>query len=125
MIDGPPSLAFFTINAMMAASEILLSLQVQAYAYKALDQLLSIVDKMREIQPNQMGGIVLTMHDRRNALAATIEAKKFGNLVYQTTITVNVRIAEAPFDGGSIGKYETSSKGPEAYRDLAVEVLSE
>jgi chromosome partitioning protein len=128
LIDGPPSLGFFTINALMAASEILLPLQVQAYAYKALDQLLEIVDEVREIHSELiLSGIVLTMYDVRNALTTTVEEmtrERFGDLVHQTVIPVNVRIAEAPLSGVSIGEYEANSKGAQAYRSLAQEVLS-
>lgn len=128
LIDGPPSLGFFTINAMIASSEILLPLQVQAYAYKALDQLLSIMQEIREIHPKlTLGGIVLTMYDSRNALTGTIEdmvRQRFDDMVFNAVIPVNVRIAEAPLDGISIGEYEPNSKGAEAYRTLAEEVIS-
>ena len=127
LIDGPPSLGFFTINALFAANEIIVPLQVQAYAYKAIDQLLAIVQEVKAVHPNlSLTGITLTMHDSRNALTGTIEdaaRSRFEDLVYQTIIPVNVRVAEAPLSGESVGEYEPSSKGAEAYKALAKEVL--
>jgi chromosome partitioning protein len=127
LIDGPPSLGFFTVNALFAANEILLPLQTQVYAYKALDQLFEIVNDIREVhQTLAFTGIVLTMYDSRNSLTTTVEEmarQRFGELVYQTVVPVNVRIAEAPLDGQPIGEYEPDSKGAEAYRALAREVL--
>lgn len=127
LIDGPPSLGFFTNSAMMAASEILIPLQVHAYAYKALDQLLPIIEKVREMNSAlRLMGLVLTMYDVRNALTDTIERaarQRFGDLVFQTAIPVNIKIAEAPLDGISVAEYEQGSRGAQAYRALAAEVL--
>lgn len=127
LIDGPPSLGFFTVNALVAATDILIPLQVHPYAYKAVDQLLEIVGQVYEINPHlQLTGIALTMYDRRNSLTNAIEDAargRFGELVYQTVIPINVRIAEATLDGISVGEYEPSSQGAVAYRHLAEEVL--
>jgi len=128
LIDGPPSLGFFTVNALAAADEIIIPLQVHPYAYKAVDQLLTIVDQVGEINPGlRLTGIVLTMHDSRNSLTAAIEdaaRQRFDGLVFETVIPINVRIAEATLDGISVGEYEASSKGAEAYRSLAEEALN-
>ncbi len=128
LIDGPPSLGFFTVNALAATSEVLIPLQVQAYAYKALDQLLAIIEQVQEVNPELvLSGFVLTMYDRRNALTATVEElarRRFGKKVFQTVIPVNVRIAEAPLDGTSVGDYDAKSKGAIAYVQLAQEVLT-
>lgn len=127
LIDGPPSLGFFTVNALVAADSVLVPLQCQVYAYKAIDQLLEIIGQVQEIHPDlQMGGIVLTMYDVRNSLTLSVEEtarNRFGDLVFKTVIPINVRIAEAPLDGVSVGEYEPSSRGAEAYRNLAKEVL--
>lgn len=128
LIDGPPSLGFFTVNALAAATEILIPLQVHPYAYKALDQLMGIVEQVGEINPSlSLSGIVMTMYDQRNSLTSAIEdaaRQRFPNLVYDTVIPINVRIAEATLDGISVGEYEPSSSGARAYKALAVEVIS-
>ncbi len=127
LIDGPPSLGFFTVNALAAVNEVLIPLQVQAYAYKAIDQLLAIIGQVREVNPElRLLGLALTMHDRRNALTGTVEdlaRRRFGELIFRTVVPVNVRIAEAPLDGTSVGEYESTSKGAQAYVQLAQEVL--
>jgi len=74
----------------------------------------------------QLAGIVLTMYDVRNSLTFSVEEiarKRFEALVLKTVIPINVRIAEAPLDGVSVGEYEPDSKGAAAFRDLAKEVL--
>lgn len=128
LIDTPPSLGFFTVNAMAAASEVMIPLQVQVYAYKALDQVLPIIQQVQEINPSlRLTGIILTMYDSRNALTGTVEdmaRRRFANLVYETAIPINVRIAEAPLDGVSVGEYERDSKGALAYQSLARELLA-
>lgn len=128
LIDGPPSLGFFTVNALAAATEILIPLQVHPYAYKALDQLMGIVEQVIEINPSlSLGGIVMTMHDQRNSLTSAIEdaaRQRFPSLVFDTVIPINVRIAEATLDGISVGEYEPTSSGAKAYRALAAEVIS-
>jgi chromosome partitioning protein len=128
LIDGPPSLGFFTVNTLVAADSVLVPLQCQVYAYKAIDQLLDIINQVKEINPTlQIIGIVLTMYDVRNSLTLSVEEtarKRFGDLVLKTVIPVNVRIAEAPLDGVSVGEYEPDSKGAVAYRQLAQEVIS-
>lgn len=127
LIDGPPSLGFFTVNALTAASEIILPLQAQVYAYKALDQLLDIVAQVQEINPGlRLSAIVLTMYDVRNSLTLSVDElarKRFGDLVLQTVIPINVRIAEAPASGISVREFEARSSGAEAYRNLAKEIV--
>jgi chromosome partitioning protein len=127
LIDGPPSLGFFTVNALAAATEILIPLQVHPYAYKAIDQLLSIVEQVQEINPSlKLNGITLTMYDQRNSLTSAIEdaaRQRFNRLVFKTVIPINVRIAEATLDGISVGEYEANSSGAKAYQALAQEVI--
>ena len=128
LVDGPPSLGFFTVNALAAAEEIIIPLQVHPYAYKAVDQLLTIVQQVQEINPRlQMTGIALTMYDRRNSLTTAIEdaaRQRFGKLVFETVIPINVRVAEATLDGISVGEYEPDSAGARAYEALAKEVIN-
>ena len=74
LIDSPPSLGFFTINALVAATDIMIPLQCQAYAYKAVDQLFQIVEQVMEINEKlQLTAIVLTMYDVRNSLTMSVE----------------------------------------------------
>jgi chromosome partitioning protein len=131
LIDGPPSLGFFTVNALMAATDILIPLQTQAYALRALEQLMVIVDEVSELNPAlkvqnlQDTGIVLTMHNN-TSLTETVEEmarQQFGTLVFKTVIPVNVRIAEAPIKGQPVGEYDPNSKGALAYKMLAQEIL--
>ena len=127
LIDGPPSLGFFTVNALAAATEIIIPLQVHPYAYRAVDQLLTIVEQVQEINTQlTLTGIVLTMYDRRNSLTGAIEdaaRQRFGELVFDTVIPINVRVAEATLDGVSVAEYESSSAGAQAYEALAKEVI--
>ena len=127
LIDGPPSLGFFTVNALVAATEYLVPLQVHPYAFRAIDQLLSIVEQVHEINPAlSLSGIVLTMYDQRNSLTSAIEDAargRFGDLVFGTVVPINVRVAEATLDGVSVGEYEPTSSGARAYRALAKEVV--
>ncbi|MEM7800542.1 MAG: ParA family protein, partial [Chloroflexota bacterium] len=128
LIDAPPSLGFFTVNALAAANRILIPLQVHPYAYKALDQLLVIVEQVQEINPElELFGIILTMYDRRNSLTSAIEdasRRRFGDLVFRAKIPINVRIPEATLDGVSVSEYEEQSSGARAYRALAKEMIS-
>ena len=128
LLDGPPSLGFFTVNALAAATEILIPLQVHPYAYKALDQLMGIVDQVGEINPGlRLSGIVMTMYDQRNSLTSAIEdaaRQRFPDVVFDTVIPINVRIAEATLAGVSVGEYEPTSSGARAYKALATEVIS-
>ena len=127
LIDGPPSLGFFTVNALAAASDILIPLQVHPYAYKAIDQLLIIVEQVQEVNPAlQLFGIILTMWDQRNSLTGAIEEAvrgRFGELVFKTVVPINVRIPEATLQGVSVGEYEVNSSGARSYRALAKEMI--
>jgi chromosome partitioning protein len=93
-----------------------------------LDQLFQIVEQVKEINENlRLAAIVLTMYDVRNSLTISVEGaarNRFGDLVMKATIPVNVRIAEAPLDGVSVGEYEMNSAGAQAYRALAKEIMS-
>lgn len=127
LIDAPPSLGFFTVNSLAAASDILIPLQVHPYAYKAISQLLVIVEQVREIN-NQLNlfGIILTMWDQRNSLTGAIEQearRRFDDLVFETVVPINVRIPEATLEGLSVGEYEPSSSGARAYSALAKEMI--
>lgn len=126
LIDPPPSLGLFTLNALVAAEEVLIPLQVHIYALKGLAQLQRTVELVRKLNPGlRIGGVVCTWTDSRNNLSRTVERQareRLGELVYRTTIPVNVRLAEAPASGTPIQVYDPNSSGARAYRALAQEV---
>jgi chromosome partitioning protein len=129
LIDPPPSLGLFTLNALAAAHEVLLPLQVQIYALKGVAQLEATISLVRQkLNPKlAITGVVCTMVDNRNNLSGQVEAairQKYGDKVYKTTIPVNVQLAEAPGAGQPISEYDSSSKGAVAYHALAEEVRS-
>lgn len=127
LIDCPPSLGFYTANALVAATEVIVPMQCQFYAFKMLDPLLELVQQAQKVNPRlRVSAIVPTMHDVRNSLTAPVEEAardKFGKLVTKTVIPVNIRIADAPLHGIPVGEHDTRSKGAQAYRELAQEVL--
>ena len=129
LIDCPPTLGFFTINALAAATDVLIPLQTHAYAYKAIDQLLPIIDQVRErANPKlKLAGIVLTMFDVRNNLSIAVAEQareRFNGLVLENVVPVNVRVAESPLDGKAVAEVDPGSRGSVAYRAIAAEVLS-
>ncbi len=128
LIDCPPSLNLLTVNAMVAANSVLVPLQAEFFALEGLSQLMLTVRELRETaNPNlRIEGILLTMYDRRNNLALQVEEDartNLGDLVFQTMIPRNVRISEAPSFAVSVLSYDPQSKGAQAYRDLAAELL--
>jgi chromosome partitioning protein len=126
LIDPPPSLGLFTLNALAAADAAIVPLQVHAYAFKAMPQLESTIALVRDLNPNlEIGGIVCTLADRRTNLSQVVEQQirsRYGELVFQTVIPQNVKLAEAPAAGEPINSYAPHSPGAEAYARLAEEV---
>jgi len=128
LIDCPPSLNMLTINAMVAAHSILVPLQSEFYALEGLSQLLLTVREVRQSANTDLRieGIVLTMVDSRNNLSGQVEKDardNLGDLVFRTRIPRNVRLSEAPSYALSVLSYDSNSKGAQAYRDLARELL--
>ena len=128
LIDCPPSLSLLTINALVASHALLVPLQAEFYALEGLSQLLLTVREVRlSANPTlRIEGVVLTMVDSRNKLAQQVETdarKTLGDLVFSTVIPRNVRLSEAPSFAQSILTYDSGSKGADAYRNLAAEVL--
>lgn len=129
LIDCPPSLNLLTVNAMMAAHSVLVPLQSEFFALEGLSQLMLTVREVRNIgnKDLRIEGIVLTMFDSRNNLSLQVEQDardNLGEMVFQTRIPRNVRLSEAPSFALSVLGYDTTSKGAEAYRNLAREVQS-
>jgi chromosome partitioning protein len=129
LIDCPPSLGLLTVNALTAADEVLVPIQCEYYALEGLGQLLQNLRLVQEhVNPRlRLSGIVLTMFDPRTRLAEQVVAEvrgHFGSRVYEVIIPRSVRLAEAPGFGRPIVRYDPSSRGAEAYRRLAEEVLA-
>jgi chromosome partitioning protein len=126
LIDSPPSLGLFTLNALVTATEVLIPVQLEVYALKGLAQLQQTITLVQRINPRlEIGGILCTMVDRRKNLSVGVESRVrelFGSLVYQAIIPDNVRLAEAPGAGQPIIEYDSSSAGAQAYRALAKEI---
>ncbi len=128
LMDCPPSLNLLTVNAMVAADAVLVPLQSEFFALEGLSQLMLTIREVRQsANPGlRIEGVVLTMYDMRNNLCRQVEEdarENLGDLVYQTRIPRNVRLSEAPSYAMSILQYDPTSRGSEAYRDLAQEVL--
>ncbi len=128
LIDCPPSLNLLTVNAMVAAHSVLVPLQSEFFALEGLSQLMLTIREVRQTaNPGlRIEGIVLTMFDARNNLSAQVELdarENLGDLVFKTRIPRNVRLSEAPSYALSVLAYDPASKGAQAYRDLAQELM--
>lgn len=126
-IDCPPSLGLLTVNALVAATRVLVPLQGEYYALEGLTYLMDTIDRVKRGLNEQLelDGIVLTMFDPRSNLAQQVadEVKKHFD-VYRTVIPRNVRLSEAPSHGKPILLYDARAKGCEAYLALAREFLA-
>jgi len=127
-IDCPPSLGLLTLNALTAATDVLIPIQCEYYALEGLTLLMSTLERVRKhLNPKlNILGALLTMFDARTNLAIQVvdEVKKyFPQKVFKTIISRNVRLSEAPSHGKPINSYDTRSRGAEVYRELAKEVL--
>jgi chromosome partitioning protein len=125
-IDCPPSLGLLTVNALTAASEILIPIQCEYYALEGLTQLLANVDMVkRQLNPGlEVEGVVLTMYDFRTNLSrdvATQVRSHFGEKTYRTVIPRSVRISEAPSYGEPVEALDPMTRGSIAYRELGRE----
>jgi chromosome partitioning protein len=128
LIDCPPSLNLLTVNGLVAADAVVVPLQTEFFALEGLSQLMLTIREVRQTaNPTlRIEGVVLTMHDSRNRLAQQVEAdarEALGDLVFQTTIPRNVRVSEAPSFGVPVLEYDPASRGAQAYRALATEIL--
>lgn len=128
LIDCPPSLNLLTVNAMIAAHSVLIPLQSEFFALEGLSQLMLTVREVRQTANPKLRieGVVLTMFDSRNNLSQQVEEDardNLGDLVFKTRIPRNVRVSEAPSFAQPVLQYDPASKGAEAYRNLAREIL--
>ncbi len=128
IVDCPPSLSLLTVNALVACDSVLVPLQAEFFALEGLSQLmLTIRDIRKTANPDlRIEGVLITMADGRNRLSQQVEAdarENLGDLVFETTIPRNVRVSEAPSFALPVLSYDPQSKGAEAYRKLALELV--
>ena len=127
-IDCPPSLNMLTLNAFAAADSVLIPMQCEYYALEGLKALLNTIDQVRaSVNPKlEIEGLLRTMYDGRNNLAAAVSEQlieNFGDRVYRTLVPRNIRVAEAPSYGLPVLLYDPVSKGALAHVALAGEML--
>jgi chromosome partitioning protein len=128
VIDCPPTLGLLTVNALVAATHLLIPIQSSYFALEGTDDLLETIEKVRA-RPNpalRILGVVITMHDKRTALARDIRAqivKVFGGKVFKTVITKSVRLEESPAYRESIFTFAPDSTGATEYYSLCEEVI--
>jgi chromosome partitioning protein len=127
IIDCPPSLGLLTVNALVAADEVMIPIQCEYYALEGLGQLLRNVDLIKaHLNPTlSLSTIVLTMYDGRTRLASQVADEvrsHFGETVLKTVIPRSVRLSEAPSYGQSVMTYDPGSSGAMAYMDAAREI---
>lgn len=128
LIDCPPSLNLLTVNAMIASHSVLVPLQSEFFALEGLSQLMMTIREVRQSgnKALRIEGVVLTMFDRRNNLSQQVELdarENLGDLVFKTMIPRNVRVSEAPSFAMPVLSYDSASKGAQAYRALAQEII--
>jgi chromosome partitioning protein len=128
LLDCPPAVGLLTVNALTAADGVLVPIQCEYYALEGLSQLLSTIDLVRDhLNPRlRLAGVLLTMYDGRTTLSADVAAEvrsHLGQAVFNTIVPRSVRLAEAPSYGRPIARYSPESRGAQAYRALADELL--
>ncbi len=127
LIDCPPALSLLTVNALTAATSLIIPVQSEYYALEGLTQLLEVTQQVRQgLNPGlELLGVLMTMYDSRTSLSEQVKgevAQYFGDKVFTTVIPRNVRLAEAPSHGKPISSYDKWSKGARAYKALAKEI---
>jgi len=128
LIDCPPSLGLLTVNALAAATGVIVPIQGEYYALEGLTQLVDTINRVKKHLNPEIGiyGVVITMYDGRTQLTRQVSEevrKYFGDKVFESVIPRNVRLAEAPSFGQTIFEYDPKSRGGLAYNELALEVM--
>ncbi len=128
LIDCPPSLGLLTVNALTAATSVLVPVQTEYYALEGLGQLLETMKLVRQaLNPSlSILGVVMTMHSTRTTLSAQVETqlkKHFGARLFSTAVPRNIRLAESPSYGKPVGELDKWSKGARAYKALTKEII--
>jgi chromosome partitioning protein len=128
LIDTPPSLGLLTLNALVAADQVLIPLHAEYFALEGLADLVATLRRVRGALNHglDIAGVLLTMYDERTNLAQQVSREIrgfFGDQVFSTVIPRNVRLGEAPSHGLPVVLYDPRSRGAEAYIALARELL--
>jgi chromosome partitioning protein len=129
VIDTPPTLGLITVNALVAASHVLIPIQSSYFALEGTDDLLETIEKVKA-RPNpglELLGVLVTLHDKRTTLAREVYEqiqRVFGEKLFQTVITKSVRLEESPAYKESIFSFAPQSSGAIEYAKLCEEVLS-
>jgi chromosome partitioning protein len=128
IIDTPPALGLITVNALVAATHLLIPVQSSYFALEGTDDLLETVEKIRS-RPNpglKLLGAVITLHDKRTTLSRDVQkaiADVFGDRVFQTMISKSIRLEESPAHKESIFTFAPQSSGAYEYYRLCEEVI--
>ncbi len=128
VIDCPPTLGLLTVNALVAATHLLIPIQSSYFALEGTDDLLETIERVRSRANTtlQILGVLITMHDRRTSLGRDIQKqiqKVFGSKVFRTVISKNVRLEESPAYRESIFSFAPDSRGAADYYSLCEEVM--
>ncbi len=128
VLDCPPALDLLTLNALVAANSVLVPVQAEYFALEGISELLDTIERVRQSFNSTLSveGVVLTMFDERTNLAQSVAGELkgyFGELLFETTIPRNVRLAEAPSHGQPVIFYDPRSRGAESYIRLAKELM--
>ncbi len=129
IIDCPPSLGLLSVNALTASTDIIIPIQCEYFALEGVSQLLNTIRLIQQnLNPSlNIFGILLTMFDQRLNLSNQVSAevrRYFKEQVFETVVSRNVKLSEAPSYGKSIFQYDIKSKGSQNYLELASEVVS-
>ncbi|HEY6448160.1 MAG TPA: ParA family protein [Acidobacteriaceae bacterium] len=129
LLDCPPALDLLTLNSLVAADGLLVPMQAEYFALEGISELVHTLDRVRESfnKTLEIEGVLLTMYDDRTNLAQQVTEnlrQYFKDKLLKTVIPRNVRLAEAPSYGKPVLLYDPKSRGAEAYRELAVELLA-
>jgi chromosome partitioning protein len=129
LLDCPPALDLLTLNSLVAADGLLVPMQAEYFALEGISELMSTLDRVAQaFNPDlALEGVLLTMYDDRTNLSQQVTDNLrgfFGSKLLKTTIPRNIRLAEAPSHGLPVALYDPRSRGAEAYRELALELLT-
>lgn len=128
ILDCSPSLGLITVNCLTASQSVIIPVQCEYFALEGISKLLNTIKIIKsQLNPGlKIEGFLLTMYDNRLRLSNQVHdevRRHFGDMVFNTVISRNVRLSEAPSHGMPVLTYDTSSKGAQNYRDLAKELI--
>ena len=129
LLDCPPALDLLTLNSLVAADGLLVPMQAEYFALEGISELMSTLDRVSSAFNSSLvlEGVLLTMYDDRTNLSQQVSENLkafFTDKLLKTSIPRNIRLAEAPSHGKPVSLYDPKSRGAEAYRELALEILT-